>query len=158
TSDIGLVSEFVRTIESFFTYQVIRWWADWYASNPASFLIGVILLGVLIWFGSRLGAKINDTMRLIWKQPKREPFPNDRLAWALYRFRTSNAYQRFLGILKRSVLPFLAAVVMLLFGMQALTHLAFNVVDSTGAFCVEKVDSEKNLKPDQSKVVEFKTR
>ena len=135
-SSISLVSQFVRLVESFLPYRVIHWWTDYYATNPKSFLAGVIVLAALIGVGSKLEAKVADSMRVIWTQRSQKPtIEHFRLQTIIRNFRTSNPYQGTLGALKYHILPFLSALFLMYIGVFALNHLALNVIDPTGALC-----------------------
>jgi hypothetical protein len=91
---IALVSQFVRFVESFLPQQVVRWWADYYATNPISFTLGVIILGTLIGFGSSLDRRITDRMRAIWKsRAQHSTITQSTLQHSVYTFRTSKPYQ-----------------------------------------------------------------
>lgn len=144
-----LTSEFVRLIEAFLPRQVARWWADWFASNPGWLLIGLIAVGGLIWLGTRIGDKIRDSMRIIWKgKANQSTIEQSKLGSAVYKFRTSVLYLMTIGFGKRYILPFIAAFFILWIGTVALSHLLFNVVDSFGIFCTETPsENTKQLKP-----------
>ena len=141
---VVLVSQFVRLVESFLPYQVVRWWTDYYATNPASFAIGIIVLAVLIAFGSKLESKITDTMRFIWAQRAQKPTINASTLNRVVRdFRTSHPYQSVLRAAKYYVLPFISAILLIYVGLVTVNHLALNIVDPTGAFCQPTNDPEK---------------
>ena len=135
-SPIALISQLVRFVESFLPYQVVRWWTDYYATNPASFAIGVIALAVLIGFAAKLEGKISDTMRFLWKQRATAPtIQASALNASIRDFRTSVPYRSTIWGLKYYILPFLSAVAVVYVGAVALNHLAFNIIDPTGALC-----------------------
>jgi uncharacterized protein (DUF2235 family) len=135
-SPIRLVSESVRVVESFLPRQAFRWWTDYYAANPVWFADGVIAVALLIWLGSKLGGRITDSMRIIWRsRPTQSTLRDSMLHNAIHSFRSSPPYQTVLRIGKRHVLPFLSAVFLLWFSIGATSHFLFNVFDSTGLFC-----------------------
>jgi hypothetical protein len=143
-SPVVLVSQFVRLVESFLPYQVVRWWTDYYATNPASFAIGIIILAVLIAFGSELESKITDTMRFIWAQRAQKPTINaSTLNRVIRDFRTSRPYQSALRAAKYYVLPFISAFLLIYVGLVTVNHLALNIVDPTGVLCEPTHDPEK---------------
>jgi uncharacterized protein (DUF2235 family) len=138
SSSFRLVSEFVRLVESFLPQEAVKWWTNWYAANPGWLLIGALALAILIWIGSKIEAHITDTMRLIWKAKAQQgTLKSSMLHLALCRFRTSVAYEQSFGFMKRYVLPFASAVLLLWLGVMGTSHLLFNIMDSTGAFCRE---------------------
>jgi hypothetical protein len=135
-SPIPLVSQFVRLVESFLPHQVVHWWTDYYATNPASFIIGIIALAVLIGFGGKLEGKITDSMRFIWTQRAQKPtIENSSLHTTIRDFRTSPHYQAVLRAARYYILPLLSVVFLVYVGAVALNHLALNIVDPIGVLC-----------------------
>jgi hypothetical protein len=161
-SPIRLVSEFVRLVESFLPRQVVHWWTDYYAANPIWFAVGIIAVAGFIWLGSRLGAQITDSMRLIWNADlKAATIEKSTLHRSIYAFRTSTPYQLALDTARRHVLPFLSAVFLVWLGLGVLSHFFFNVADSAGAFCHETDPAQRTVlkkKGDTSKELTFSTR
>lgn len=136
SSPVKLVSETVRLAESFLPRQVARWWTDYYATNPVSFLIGIAAVAILIWLGSRLGAQITDSMRVIWKsRAQQSTIENSAVHTGIYRLRETAPYKNTIQIGRRHVIPFISAVFILWLGTVFASHLLFNVVDAAGLFC-----------------------
>lgn len=133
-SGIRMVSEAVRTLESFLP-RAFHWWTDWYAANPEWFVGGVIAVAVLMGLGNSLSARIRDGMRIIWQNRTSATPPSGAVHNAIYAFRTHPIYQAVLNAGRRHVVPFLLTVLMVWYGATALSHFAFNVADSMGAFC-----------------------
>jgi uncharacterized protein (DUF2235 family) len=143
TTKYRLVSEFIRFVETFLPRQVVRWWTDWWATNPEAFLLGVVALIICIAIGSNLRERITDSMRIIWKSSVHQsPIAASRAHMAAYTVRTHPAYQAIITGAKRHVLPFLSAVFLLWLGLTAGGHLLFNIADSRGLFCEETNPSE----------------
>jgi uncharacterized protein (DUF2235 family) len=161
-SSVRLVSEFVRLVESFLPRQVVHWWTDYYAANPISFLLGVIAVAVFISFGSRLGAQITDSMRVLWNaRLKVATLNKSMLHRTIYAFRTSTPYQMTLDAARRHVLPFLSAVFLIWLALGVLSHFLFNVADSAGAFCHDTDATQRQVlekKGDKSKELTFSIR
>jgi Uncharacterized alpha/beta hydrolase domain (DUF2235) len=161
-SPVRLVSEFVRLVESFLPRQVVHWWTDYYAANPISFAVGIIAVAGFIWLGSKVGAEITDSMRVIWNSHlKAAMIEKSLLHRAIYKLRTSTPYQLTLDTARRHVLPFLSAVFLVWLGLGALSHFLFNVTDSAGAFCHETDPAHRTVlqnKGDTSKELIFSTR
>ena len=135
-SPIPLVSQFVRLVESFLPHQVVHWWTDYYATNPAAFIIGIMALAVLIGFGGKLEGKITDSMRFIWTQRAQKPtIENSSLHTTIRDFRTSPHYQAVLRAARYYILPLLSVVFLVYVGAVALNHLALNIVDPIGVLC-----------------------
>jgi hypothetical protein len=138
TTKYRFVSEFVRLVESFLPRQVVRWWTDWWATNPEAFLLGAVALGICMAIGSSLSAHITDSMRIIWKSSVQQSSIRDSYAhMAAYTVRTHSIYQAILVGTKRHVLPFLSALFLLWLGVTAFSHLIFYIADSRGLFCEE---------------------
>jgi hypothetical protein len=133
---LWLVPQTVRFFEKFLPRQVVRWWTDYFATNPIPFMAGIIVLAGLIWFGSRLESQITDRMRTIWKSRSVKPkIRQSVLQYAIYTFRTSWPYQMVWRGLRYYFLPFLSALVLLWLGLAGLDHLAWNIADPFGVFC-----------------------
>jgi uncharacterized protein (DUF2235 family) len=133
-SALRMVSELVRFIASFLPTS-LHWWTDWYAANPEWFTGGIIAVALLMLLGSSLSAKINDRMRILWRD-RASPEPLSGLPHNLiYAFRTSLVYQTILRVMKRHVLPLFLAIVMVWFAATLVSHFLFNAADSMGAFC-----------------------
>ena len=114
----------------------MRWWTNYYATNPACFTIGVLILAVLISYGSKLEGQITDSMRLIWKRrATTSSIQKSAVQTFLRNFRLSAGYQSSLRALKYNILPFCSAVAVVYVCAVALNHLAFNIIDPTGALC-----------------------
>lgn len=136
TTPLALIPQFIRFVESFLPRQVVRWWTDYYATNPASFAGGVIILAVLIGFGSRLDAQITDRMRAIWKsRAERDTITQSAIQYSICAFRTSRPYQAALRALRYYILPFVSAAFLVWLGAVAINHLVYNMADPTGVFC-----------------------
>ncbi len=135
-TSLALVPQFIRFVESFLPQHVVHWWADYYATNPIWFTVGVLILGILIGLGSALDSRITDRMRAIWKsRPQRSTIAQSAVEYSVYAFRSSKAYQATLRALRYFILPFLSAVFLVWLGIVAVNHLAYNLLDPTGVFC-----------------------
>lgn len=133
-TDFRMVSEVVRSIESFLPRSV-HWWTDWYAGNPEWFAGGIIALALLMGVGGLLSSQIKDGMRIIWESRGSTSPVSGAIHEAIYSFRTSCLYRSVIKLGKRHVLPFVLAAAMVWYGATALSHLSFNIADSMGAFC-----------------------
>jgi uncharacterized protein (DUF2235 family) len=133
-SPLRMVSELVRLTESFLP-KSLHWWTDWYAANPEWFAGGIIVVALLMALGSSLSGKINDRMRILWRD-RGSPEPISGIIHdVIYAFRTSLVYQTTLRVMKRHVLPLFFAIVMIWFAGTLVSHFLFNAADSIGAFC-----------------------
>jgi uncharacterized protein (DUF2235 family) len=162
SSPFRLISESVRFAEAFLPRDIVHWWTDWYATNPGWLVVGIITLAVLIWFGSKLGSHITDSMRYIWKaRAHQSTIEHSPLHWKSYRIRTSAVYETLIfRVMKQQILPFLSALFLLWAGVMGASHLLVNVADSMGAFCQESNKEETTVlatKGAQSQPIIFKT-
>lgn len=133
---IRLVSEAVRLVESVLPRNAVRWWTDWYAANPEWFVGGVLILALLIGWGSALSGRIKDGMRGIWRtRGGKDELAESRLHKVIYSFRTSRPYVWTIRVGKRHVLPLLSVLLMVGVAATGLSHLLFNAADSMGAYC-----------------------
>jgi hypothetical protein len=146
SSSVRFVSDSVRFLETFLPRGAVRWWTDWYATNPEWFLAGVLAVAGLIWIGSRLGGTINDRMRTVWLARSTTPtIRESQLHMTIYRLRTHPVYQWVLNSARRHVLPFISAMVLAWIALAGTSHLLFYVADSAGAFCIESEAGETKV-------------
>lgn len=132
---LRLVSETVRLVESFLP-RLVHWWTDAYAANPEWFVGGIAALAALMWVGSSLDGRIKDGMRVIWQsRGATAAVPASLFHRVLYAVRTSWLYVGSIRLLKRHILPLVLVAASVWFAATGLSHLAFNLADSTGAFC-----------------------
>lgn len=134
-----------------------NWWLDAYAAAPGWFLAGVFLLIVFMTAGVVLGAMINGAMHAIWRTVLRERLmptgaaPSGPVFW----LRTRPAYHGIHRVLKRHVVPFAFAVLLLYLGAALVSHVAFDIADAAGAFCHERGSRElKSLEQERKATVE----
>jgi uncharacterized protein (DUF2235 family) len=115
------------------------WWLDAFAASPGRFLIGVGVLATLMSIGVALGSNINNQMLVIWRSIlKTHTTPPGAVPSGLvYRLRTHDAYRATHRALKRYIIPFASAVLLVYLGASLVSHLAFDIADATGAFCRE---------------------
>jgi len=133
---LWLVPQTVRFFETFLPRQAVRWWTDYFATNPISFLLGIVVLAGLVWFGSRLESQITDQMRTIWKSRLVKPtIRQSVLQYSVYAFRTSWPYQAAWRGLRYYVLPFFSALILFWLGLASLDHLVWNIADPFAVFC-----------------------
>lgn len=132
---LRLVSETVRLVESFLP-RLVHWWTDAYAANPEWFVGGIAVLAALMWVGSSLDGRIKDGMRIIWQsRGTMTDVPSSLIHGGLYAVRSSRFYVGCIRLFRRHILPFVLVAGMVWFVATGLSHLAFNLADSTGAFC-----------------------
>ncbi len=114
-------------------------WLDSFKSNPGWFSLGAGLLVACLFLGGRIGAKIKETMRLIWnpiidKPNIPVPVP-PRPSDFVYLLRTNCLYQTFFRSLTRYVLPFLFVLAIYYFGVALLSRVMFSVASALGGVC-----------------------
>jgi uncharacterized protein (DUF2235 family) len=132
------VSASVRLLAAFLP-GFAGWWIDAFAANPARFLGGVIFLIACMRTGVALGVRINGAMHAIWRKilwQASMPTGGGPTGF-VYRLRTHPGYRAAQSAMKRHVVPFVSAVVLLYLGVALVSHVAFDVADAFGAFCRE---------------------
>jgi uncharacterized protein (DUF2235 family) len=130
------VSDLIRFLGGF-APGALKPWLDAYARDPGHFLLAAAAVGVLILMGSMVGAKITDGMRGLWRSDM--PVAHGGLFHDLaYSLRTSRPYQWVLWALKRHIVPFGFAVLLIYLGVTLASHLLFNFQDAAGLVCQER--------------------
>lgn len=135
SSPVRPASEVVRLVDAF-TPGFFNLWMDAYAASPGKLLLNVIAVGVLIYVGSRLHARITDVMLAVWHPSPSRPLPALPTDW-LFRLRTNRCYRAFIKVIKWRILPFFSVVAILYVCFTFLSHLIFNIEDAAGSFCKE---------------------
>ena len=130
------VSDLIRFLGGF-APGALKPWLDAYARDPVHFLLAAAAVIVLILIGSKVGGKITDGMRGLWKSDM--PVAHGGLFHHLvYGLRTSRPYQWVLWALKRHIVPFAFAVLLIYLGVTLASHLLFNFQDAAGLVCQER--------------------
>jgi uncharacterized protein (DUF2235 family) len=113
------------------------WWLDAFAASPRLFLVGLGSLATLMAIGVVLGRNINGEMHAIWRTILREGSTpaGGEPSGLVYRLRTHPTYKAVHWSLKRHVIPFVSALLLVYLGAGVVGHLAFNIADAAGAFC-----------------------
>jgi len=131
SSIIGAAASFLPDFASF--------WLDNFKSNPGWFGLGAILLAACLFLGGRIGAKIKETMRVIWNpiiDKPNIPVPvSPRPSDLVYQLRTNCLYQAFFRSLTRYALPFLFVLGIYYFGFALLSRATFSVASAIGSVC-----------------------
>jgi uncharacterized protein (DUF2235 family) len=143
STHLRLVSEAVRLIGAFLP-GFAGWWFDAFAASPGRFLIGIAGLVVLMGIGVALGSKINGQMLGIWRRILQEGKTPDGTAptsW-VYKLRTNPGYRATHRTLKRHVIPFASAILLVYLGASLVSHVFFDIADAAGVFCRERSSNE----------------
>jgi uncharacterized protein (DUF2235 family) len=135
---LRFVSETVRLLGGFLP-GFAGWWLDAFAASPGRFLIGLGVVVGLMSIGVVLGSNINGQMLVIWRsilKAQTTP-PGAAPSGLVYWLRNNTAYKATHRGLKRSIIPFASALLLVYLGASLVSHLAFDVADAAGAFCRE---------------------
>lgn len=122
-------------------------WINGFARQPFRFIVVVAVLVVLMLWGARLAARIQNEMSVLWAgslaaKLSAANLPND----LIYRLRTSNWYRYLHRSLKQSVAPALFALFFAYCALTLLSHALFVVQDDFGLVCRE-VGTPSTMKP-----------
>jgi uncharacterized protein (DUF2235 family) len=113
-------------------------WINGYARQPFRFAAVVVVLAVLLWWGSRLAGHIQNEMRALWAASLAAKLhaaglPDD----LVYKLRTSKWYRFLHRSLKQNVAPALFALGFAYCALAVLSHALFVVQDDFGLVCRE---------------------
>jgi hypothetical protein len=99
-------------------------------------LIGVLLVGVLMYAGGWMQGRIRDLMRAIWRTPSAQASPPGGI---VYRLRSGGPYRACFYLLKYWILPTVFAVLIFLFlavaALTLLNRISFAAFDLGGQVC-----------------------
>jgi uncharacterized protein (DUF2235 family) len=155
TSPIRWVSDIIRIVGGFLP-GFASTWINGYARAPGSFVLLAILVGGLMWWGTRIAARISVKMGTIWRGILDVPagLPKN---W-IYRLRSWNWYIAFHEWVKRRSAPAFFALLLVYLGACLASHLLFNVQDVYGLTCVESATTRTlDRKDDSSGPIRFNT-
>ncbi|WP_249225314.1 DUF2235 domain-containing protein [Tardiphaga alba] len=122
----AFVNPVVNMVASFLP-ALLNPWFDAFRSAPGFVLIGVILVGLLLLYGSYLQLKIRDVMRIGWHSPTDYPALT---GWhkSVYKLRRQGWYRAFFYVLKNWIFP--TGIAFWLFWW-----LAFGTANTLGLIC-----------------------
>ena len=152
-SKVRWVSDVVRMLGSFLP-DATDTWINGYARDPSRLLWVTAILIALIWWGSRLAARIRNEMGVLWGNSLAARLPSAMAPTDfIYRLRTAYLYQWLLNAVKRTVAPLIFAVLTIYLAFAVSSHLAFNIQDDAGLVCHE-VDGARKLETGQTVVTD----
>jgi hypothetical protein len=153
TSPIRWVSDIIRIVGNFLP-GFTETWINGFARSPGRFVLLLLLVGGLTWFGARLASRISDRMGAIWRGIPLAPpgLPNN---W-IYRLRSHRYYIALHEGLKRTWAPALFAILLVYLGATFASHLLYNAQDIAGFTCVED-GTAKGLRRGETREVDFAT-
>jgi uncharacterized protein (DUF2235 family) len=136
SSPVPIVPALLRVVSGFVP-GFLGWWVDAFAANSLTFVVCAALAIGLMLTGVSLGARVADAMRGLWCNvlvpgSRPAPPPPHNL---VFRLRTADAYRSLIWAMKRGVLPFLSALLIVYLGLAAANRLAFTLEDGAGLFC-----------------------
>jgi hypothetical protein len=115
----------------------VKPWLDAFRNSPGRFLIGLLLVGLLMYAGGWMQGHIRDLMRGIWRTPAAAATPPGGF---VYQLRSAGPYQAFFYLLKHWILPAIFAVIIfvaLAVAVIALVNrVSFAAFDLAGQVCV----------------------
>jgi uncharacterized protein (DUF2235 family) len=155
TSPIRWVSDLIRIVGAFLP-GFASTWVDGYARAPGTFILLALLVGGLMWWGTRIADRIAVSMGTIWRGVPNAPsgLPNN----FIYRLRSSRGYAAFHANLKYRWAPAFFALLLVYLGAGLASHLLFNVQDVAGLTCVESASTrELGARGETSGPIRFNT-
>lgn len=153
-SPVRWVSDIIRIVGSFLP-GFAETWINGYARSPVQFVLLLLLVAGLIWFGTRIAARISGQMGAIWRGIPVVPpgLPNN---W-IYRLRSDPRYIALHQGLKLRWAPAFFAVLFVYLGLTFGSHLLYNVQDVAGFTCTED-GTATGLGKGEIREVDFVTR
>jgi uncharacterized protein (DUF2235 family) len=138
TSPLRWVSDVVRAAGSFLP-EAATPWINGYARAPGRLILFAGILAALLYWGSRLSAKIQDRMGRHWQDAVHGRLVNPGPPTdPVYRLRTSAAYVAIHTGVKKYVAPAVFALLFVYLGLAFTSHVLFNMQDYAGWVCREK--------------------
>ncbi len=114
----------------------VKPWLDAFRNSPGRFLVGLLLVGGLMYAGGWMQGHIRDLMRGIWRTPGD---PATQPGGIVYRLRSAGPYRACLYLLKYWILPTLFALLIFVFLLAAaitlVNRVSFTAFDLAGQVC-----------------------
>jgi uncharacterized protein (DUF2235 family) len=158
SSPYRLVSEGARLVGAFLP-GFAGWWIDAFAMRPGAFALSLAAVVGLVNLGVMLGRRINGRMHEMWRTILRQhTVPQGQVTTSIvHAVRTHALYRGTLYLLKRYIVPFASAVLLVYLGLTAVSHLLFDARDAAGAFCTETAPSARqNVEPGKPREATFR--
>jgi hypothetical protein len=111
----GIVVPIIDLVAAFLP-SFVNPWLDAFRNSPGRLLVGVLLVGGLMYAGGRMQGHIRDLMRRIWRTPGA---PATQDGGIVYRLRSAGPYRAFFYLLKYWILPTLFAFLIFVFLLAA---------------------------------------
>jgi uncharacterized protein (DUF2235 family) len=108
-------------------------WLSAYSAAPGYFVLGIVVVGILLFLGGWLQGRIRDYERAIWIG---RPKPRKWWEGLAYGFRTNALYRIFFFMLKHQWLPGFFALLGLWIILAFLNQMSFRIADGFGNYCV----------------------
>jgi hypothetical protein len=121
--------------------------------------VGVAVLTFFIILNSKMGSKIADDMRAIWKASLSNHLEEPMGRSWVYSLRTNTMYQGARSALQARILPAASALLLVYLLLTVTNHISFNFFDAAGFVCREASNPEAltRLTPGMKATVDFDT-
>jgi uncharacterized protein (DUF2235 family) len=152
-SALRWMSDIIRAISSFLPSWAGQWMQG-YAEFPLTFIVFAVLLGCLVFVGSKLASYTSDQMTLLWRQSLEHTIrdPGVPQGWL---HKTGMAIVVFVKTYwKYDIAPALTAVGIVYAVVVFASHAAFNIFDDAGLTC-KSAGSPVNV-PDAGVLISFR--
>jgi len=133
-------SDAIRFVGAFIPTDFANFWIDEYARNPPWFIIGIAVLLFFIVLNSKMGSKIADDMRAVWKASFSKQLDEPTSKTWVYSIRTNAMYRWMHDALQKRLLPVASALLLFYLLLTVTSHIAFNFFDAAGFVCREGSD------------------
>jgi len=152
-------SDAIRFVGAFIPTDFANFWINQYARDPRWFIAGVAVLTFFIILNSRLGSKIADDMRAVWRASFSNQLEEPMGSSWVYSLRTNAIYQGLRGALQKRLLPAFSALLLLYVLLTVTSHISFNFFDAAGFVCREASNPAAlaDLTPGMKATVDFNT-
>jgi uncharacterized protein (DUF2235 family) len=137
-SRLRWVSDIVGVIDSFLP-SAADTWINAYQRAPGKFLVVIVLLILVTWWGSFLAARIQNRMEICWRRSLGGTLvdPGKPQDW-VYRLRNNSAAVTAYQVTKRYIAPALFALLCVYLGVTLASHGLSNIGDDFGLVCRER--------------------
>jgi len=145
---LRFVPEALAILGHFVPGFIRSWWLVYYAANPGTFLVSVLILVLFLTIGARLATTVRDRSLLAWKGQAPRPTALSRVLDVVQPVRTWSVYRQVFAWLKYKIAPALFALMTVYVVVAFGSHVVFYFSDAMGFTCASSNDPTP-LRPGQ---------
>jgi uncharacterized protein (DUF2235 family) len=155
TTRLRFIPELLGVASEFLPGFVKVYWLNYYASNPATFAVSVLVLAALIGISGRLATTVRDRMLTTWRGAPLEQTALGTLLDSVQPLRTSVPYRTSFAWVKYRIAPAIFAFLTLYVVVAFASHVIFYFKDAAGFTCIGSTELKRLAPANRSQKLVF---